>query len=88
MTNDSMNRLEQEHLERWRETTRHYLLADMGSLPGATAVAGDGWSPPQTDSHGGRKRFIARVRGRLLRSVKRRVLTRTENYPVIAGTAR
>src|SRR5690606_10034125 len=34
MTNDSMNRFEQEHLKRWWETTRHYLHADMGSLPG------------------------------------------------------
>lgn len=70
MTSDSMNRFEQEHLKRWWETTRYYLFADMENLPGA-AVAEDGWSPPQTDSHGGRKRFIARVRGRLLRSVKR-----------------
>lgn len=71
MTSDSMNRFEQEHLKGWWETTRYYLFADMGSLPGAAAVAEDGWSPPQTDSHGGRKRFIARVRGRLLRSIKR-----------------
>lgn len=71
MTSDSMNRFEQEHLKRWWETTHYYLFADMESLPGAAAVAEDGWSPPQTDSHGGRKRFIARVRGRLLRSVKR-----------------
>jgi hypothetical protein len=71
MTSESMNRFEQEHLKRWWETTRYYLLADMESLPGAAAVAEDGWSPPQTDSHGGRKRFIARVRGRLLRSIKR-----------------
>lgn len=72
MTDDSMNRFEQEHLKRWWETTRYYLVADMESLPGAAADAEDGWSPPKTDSHGGRKRFIARVRGRLLRSVKRR----------------
>ncbi|MDP2962384.1 MAG: hypothetical protein Q8N54_06450 [Sulfurimicrobium sp.] len=71
MTSDSMNRFEQDHLKRWWETTRYYLLADMESLPGAAAVAEDGWSPPQTESHGGRKRFIARVRGRLLRSIKR-----------------
>lgn len=70
MTDDSMNRFEQEHLKRWWETTRYYLFADMESLLGTAAVAEDGWSPPQTDSRGGRKRFIARVRGRLLRSVK------------------
>lgn len=68
MTDDSMNRFEQEHLKRWWETTRYYLFADMESLPGA-AEAEDGWSPPQTDSRGGRKKFIARVRGRLLRSI-------------------
>ena len=70
MTDHSMNRFEQEHLKRWWETTRHYLFADMKSLLGTAAAAEDRWSPPQTDSRGGRKRFIARVRGRLLRSVK------------------
>lgn len=70
MTSDSMNRFEQEHLERWWEATRYYLFADMESLLVAAAVSENGWSPPQTDSHGGRKRFIARVRGRLLRSFK------------------
>lgn len=70
MTSDSMNRFEQEHLKRWWETTRYYLFTDMESPPGAAAGAEDGWSPPQTDSHGGRKRFIDRMRGRLLRSVK------------------
>lgn len=70
MTGDNMNRYEQEHLKRWGETTRYYLFADMDSLPAAAVEAEDGWSAPQTDSHGGRKRFIARVRGRLLRSVK------------------
>lgn len=68
MTDDSMNRFEQEHLKRWWETTRHYLFADMKSLLGTAAAAEDRWSPPQTDSRGSRKRFIARVRGRLLRS--------------------
>lgn len=71
MTSDSMNRFDQEHLERWWETTRYYLFADMESLHGAVAEAEDGWSSPQTDSHGGRKKFIATVRGRILRSVKR-----------------
>lgn len=71
MTDDIMNRFEQEHLKRWWETTRHYLFADMKSLLGTAAAAEDRWSPPQTDSRSGRKRFIARVRGRLLRSVKR-----------------
>ncbi len=71
MTDDSKNRFEQEHLKRWWETTRHYLFADMENLPGLAAETDDGWSPPQTDSHGGRKKFIARVRGRLLRSIRR-----------------
>lgn len=70
MTDNIMNRFEQEHLKRWWEITRHYLFADMKSLHGTAAAAEDRWSPPQTDSRGGRKRFIARVRGRLLRSVK------------------
>lgn len=71
MTSDNLGRFEQEHLDRWWVATRYYLFADLESQPGAAAEAEDGWSPPQTDSHGGRKRFIARVRGRLLRSVKR-----------------
>lgn len=79
LTSDSMNRFKQEHLKRWWETTRYYLFADMEGLRGAAAVAEDGWSPPQTDSHGGRKKFIARVRGRLLRSVKRGPLRELES---------
>ena len=71
MTSDSMNRFEQDHLKRWWEATCYYLFADMESLPGAAAEAKDGWLPPQTDSHGGRKRFIARARGQILRSVRR-----------------
>jgi TetR/AcrR family transcriptional regulator len=70
MTDDSMNTFDPEHLKRWWETTRCYLFADRESLPGAAAETEDGWSPPQTDSRGGRKRFIARVRGWLLRSVR------------------
>ncbi len=46
MTDDSMNRFEQEHLKRWWETTRHYLFADMKSLLGTAAAAEDRWSPP------------------------------------------
>ncbi len=71
MADDNMNRFEQEHLKRWWKTTRHYLFADMESLSGAAFEAYDGWAPPQPDSNGGRKRFLARVRGRLLRSVER-----------------
>ncbi|MCK9515965.1 MAG: hypothetical protein M0Q87_07965 [Ottowia sp.] len=74
MTSDSMNRCEQEHLKRWLETTRNYLFADLDSadldsLPRAAVGAEDGWTAPHTGSNGGRKRFLARVRGRLLRSV-------------------
>lgn len=69
MTDDSRNTFDPEHLKRWWETTRYYLLADIESLPGAAAETEDGWSPPQTDSRGGRKKFIARVRGRLLPSI-------------------
>lgn len=71
MASDSMDRFEQEHLKQWWEATCHYLFTDMESLPGAAAVTEDGWSSPQTNSHGGRKRFIARARGPLLRSIRR-----------------
>lgn len=71
MTSDSMARCEQGHLKRWWETTRYYLFADMNSRSRAAAEAGDRWAPPRSDSHGGRKRFIARVRGRLLRPFRR-----------------
>ncbi|APR04153.1 TetR/AcrR family transcriptional regulator [Thauera chlorobenzoica] len=70
MTNDSMNWSGQEHLKRWWETTRYYLRADMEYLASVGAIADDGWPSPQTDSCRGRKRLIARVRGRLFRSVK------------------
>ena len=71
MTSDNMDRFEQEHLKKWWETTRYYLFADMNGLSRAAAVAEDRWAPPRSDSHGGRKRFIARVRGRLLRPLRR-----------------
>lgn len=71
MTSDGTNRFEQGHLKRWWDVTRYYLFSDIGSLPRAAAETEDGWSPPQTDSHGGQKKFIARVRGRLLRPVRR-----------------
>lgn len=71
MMSDSTDRFEQEHLERWWETTRYYLRADMAELAEIAAVPEDGWPAPPTDSQGGRKRFIARVRGRLFRSVER-----------------
>jgi len=70
MTDDSRHTFDPEHLRRWWEATCYYLFADMESLPGAAAADKDGWLPPQTDSHGGRKRFIARARGQLLRSVR------------------
>lgn len=57
MTSDSMIRLELEHRNRWWETTCFYLFVDMESLSEAAVVAEDGWSPSQTNSHGGRKRF-------------------------------
>lgn len=71
MTSDRTNPFDQEHLERWRATTRHYLFAEIDSQGRTAAMVKDDWSPPPTDSHGGRKGFLARVRGRLLRPVKR-----------------
>ncbi len=59
MADDNMNRFEQEHLKRWWKTTRYYLFEDVESLSGAAFEADDGWAPPQPDSNGGRKRFLA-----------------------------
>lgn len=69
MADDGMNQFNREHLERWWGTTRRYLFADMESQPEGPAEAEDGWLPPETESHGGRKRYLARVRGRLMRSI-------------------
>lgn len=65
VTGKNINRFERDYFERWWETSRSYLLADPDVAPVTAA-----WVPPATDSHGGRKRFIARIRGRLLRSLK------------------
>lgn len=71
MTAETMEGFEPEHLLRWLATTRRYLSADADSLAAGNCRDADGWAPPKTDSHGGRKKFIARVRGRLLRPVGR-----------------
>lgn len=55
-------------LDAWWTATRCYLFTDPGVLAVLAADAGNRWSPPATDSRGGRRRFIARVRGRLMRS--------------------
>lgn len=56
------------HLDAWWAATHFYLFADTEVLPVLLAEAGGGWSPLATDSQGGKRRFIARVRGRLMRS--------------------
>lgn len=68
MTSDSSNLFRQDHLERWWATTRNYLLADMDSLPGGVSLAEERWTPSESGDPGGRKRFLARVRGWLWRS--------------------
>lgn len=56
------------HLDAWWAATRCYLFAHPQALPDHGAEADDGWLPTTTDSRGGQRRFIARVRGRLMRS--------------------
>lgn len=69
MTDDNTSQFEPEHLRRWWETTHRYLFADMESLPGAAAGTQMRRPPPQANSCSGRKRFMARVRDQILRSV-------------------
>lgn len=57
-----------EHLRAWWAATCRYMGTNTACPRAAAAVADDGWVAPRTNSHGARKRFIARVRGRLLRS--------------------
>jgi len=71
MQTDDTKGFDNAHLQAWWSATRQYLFADMESLPRVSGQTGDGWSPPETGNHGGRKRFIARARGRLLRSLGR-----------------
>lgn len=70
MQTDDTKGFDNVHLQAWWAATRHYLCADLDSLAD-TARAEDPWPAGKTDSHGGRKRFIARARGRLLRSLGR-----------------
>lgn len=69
MQTDDTKGFDNAHLQAWWAATRYYLSADLENLPRAIDRAGDGWPPSQMDSHGSRKRFIARARGRLLRSL-------------------
>lgn len=71
MQTDDQKGFDNAHLQAWWAATRYYLSVDLESLPRATGRVDDGWPPSETDSHGGRKRFIARARGRLLRSLGR-----------------
>lgn len=70
MADDGMNSFDPEHLERWWATTRRYLFADLDSLAGEPAETEGGWSAPKPDSLHGRKKYLARVRGRFLRSIR------------------
>lgn len=55
-------------LDAWWTATRCYLFMDPKVLAVLAGDADNHWAPPATDSRGGRRRFIARVRGRLMRS--------------------
>ena len=68
MKTDETNKFKQTHLEKWHETTLHYLFADQDSLSDATEKE---LLEPRLDSHDAQDRFIFRTRGRLLRFVKR-----------------
>lgn len=70
MQTDDTKGFDNAHLQAWWAATRHYLCADLEGLTDA-ARTGEVWPSWETASHGGRKRFIARARGRLLRSLGR-----------------
>lgn len=67
MNTDDTGTLEQSRLEQWLETTRLYLFANTGS---PVDRAGNGPPEPKLDQHGAQDRFVARVRGQLLRFAK------------------
>lgn len=70
MQTDNMKGFDNAHLQAWWAATRHYLCADLDSLAD-TGRGEDIWVSSEAGSHGSRKRFIARTRGRLLRSLGR-----------------
>ncbi len=70
MHTDDTQGFRPEHLQAWWEATRYYLFADPEALPAAAARAEDDWAPPGTHSQGGRKRYLARARGRLMRAAR------------------
>ena len=57
MQADNTNGFEPEHLRKWWQATRDYLLADLESLPGPAAQGDDERLPPETDT--GRKRYTS-----------------------------
>lgn len=65
-TGQSTGQFAPAHLAQWLETTRYYLFSDLESAPGANTLP-----RLRQDSHGAQTHFIARVRGRLLRLLKR-----------------
>jgi hypothetical protein len=70
MQTDDTKGFDNAHLQAWWAATRHYLFADLDSLAD-TGRDEDPWPAGKTDSHSERKRFLARARGRLLRSLGR-----------------
>ncbi len=67
VTKHHMNATDQKHFEQWMAATRHYLFMDLENSAHAGESLLEGWSPPRAESQGGRKKFLARVRGRVLR---------------------
>jgi hypothetical protein len=57
MQADNTNGFKPEHLRKWWQATRDYLLADLESLPGPAAQGDDERLPPETDA--GRKRYTS-----------------------------
>lgn len=70
MQTDDTRGFDNAHLQAWWAATRHYMSADIDSLADAGRAEAR-WPAGKTDSQGGRQRFIARARGRLLRSLGR-----------------
>ncbi len=70
MQADRGNNFASAHLLEWWQATLDYLRANLDGVADAGPVEA-AWSPPEAASTGGRKRYIARVRGTVLRRLGR-----------------
>lgn len=66
-----MNGIDPNHVEQWMATTRHYLFMDLDNPGRDRESLLEGWPPPLPESQGSRRKFLARVRGRIMRPVIR-----------------